>query len=286
MVANKLKDHFGNITFDEISPYMLNDFQTELAKDKTLEDGSIKKGNHPNTIVANMVKLKAVFKRAYIEGLMNENPFDDSKYEQTKKVKTKKEALSIEQIEDIKALELDEGSKLWHTRNYFMFSFYNAGIRFADLAFLKWENIKDGRLTYQMGKTGKKKDIFLTDPAKKILEYYKNDDHSLDDFIFPILPDMNLTETGYKKKSASQNTIINLKLKDIQKLAGIDTNITFHTSRHSFARIAMAKGSSSDFIGKALGHSERSTTDVYLESLSEYNADSELQRLINSMDKK
>ncbi len=290
-VASKFKEYakdkgHSNISFDEITPFMLNDFQSWLAKDKKLEDGSIKEGNHPNTIVSNMVKLKAVFKQAYKEGLMKENPFDDSKYEQTKKVETKKKALSIEQIEDIEALELDEGSPLWHTRNFFMFSFWNAGIRFTDLAFLKWENIQDGRLTYTMGKTDKEKDILLTDPAKKILSHYQDENSSPDDFIFPILPDMKLTLTGYKKKSASQNAIVNERLKDIQDQAGIDTNISFHISRHSFARWAKAKGMSLEFIGKALAHSKRATTEQYLDSLSEYDADSELERLVQSKSEK
>lgn len=286
VVAEKFKEYAGNITFDEVTPHMLNDFQTDLAKDKRQEDGSIKEGNHPNTIVSNMVKLKAVFKQAQKAGLMKENPFDSSVYEQTKKVDTKKKALSIEQIQSIEDLELEEGSTLWHVRNYFMFSFWNAGIRFTDLAFLKWKHIKDGRLTYSMGKTDKQKDILLTEPAKEILSYYKDETKTDQDFIFPILPDQKMTVTGYKKKASSQNAIVNESLKDLQKMADIQTNISFHISRHSFARWAKAKGLSLDFIGKALAHSKRATTEQYLDSLSEYDADSEMERLVNSRGKK
>ncbi|MBE80435.1 MAG: hypothetical protein CL670_14850 [Balneola sp.] len=280
--ANKFKDYAGDVSFDEVTPYMLNDFQTWLAKDKKQEDGTIEKGNHPNTIASNMVKLKAVFKQAHREGIIEENPFDHSIYEQTKEVTTKKKALSIEQIQNIEALELDEGSQLWHVKNYFMFSFWNAGIRFTDLAHLKWENIKDGRLTYTMGKTGRAKDILLTEPAKQILSHYEDESNKDKDFIFPILPDMNMTVSGYKKKANSQNVIVNRKLKDLQKMAGIDTNISFHISRHSFARWAKAKGLSLDFIGKALAHSKRATTEQYLDSLSEYDADKELKELVQS----
>ena len=282
----KFKDYAGNLTFEEITPHMLNDFQTWLAKDKKLDDGTIQKGNHPNTIASNMVKLKPVFREAHKQNLMKLNPFDDSAYEQTREVSTKKKALSIEQIEAIEALDLEKESKLWHVRNYFMFSFWNAGIRFTDLAHLKWQNIKDGRLSYTMGKTGREKDILLTPPAKDILSHYRKDDISDNDFIFPLLPEMKMTEAGYKKKANSQNVIVNRLLKDIQKLAEIDTNISFHISRHSFARWAKAKGLSLDFIGKALAHSKRSTTEQYLDSLSEYDADNELQGLVNSRAKK
>nr|HAD51277.1 hypothetical protein [Algoriphagus sp.] len=93
---------------------------------------------------------------------------------------------------------------------------------------------------------------------------------------------MNMTVSGYKKKANSQNVIVNRKLKDLQKMAGIDTNISFHISRHSFARWAKAKGLSLDFIGKALAHSKRATTEQYLDSLSEYDADKELKELVQS----
>lgn len=284
--AAKFKEYAGHISFDEVTVHVLNDFQKWLAKDKRQEDGSILKGNHPNTILTNMVKLKAVFKQAYKDSLIQENPFDDSKYEQTKAIRTKKKALSIEQIEAIESLNLKVDTQLWHVRNYFMFSFWNAGIRFTDMALLRWDHIGDGRLTYTMGKTGKVKDILLTKPAKEILNLYENDNNAGSNFIFPILPDRDMTLTGYKKKASSQNAIVNECLKQIQEMAGIDTNISFHISRHSFARWAKAKGLSMDFIGKALAHSKRTTTEQYLDDLSEYDADSELERLINSRLKK
>jgi len=282
----KFKDYAGNLTFEEVTPHKLNEFQKELAKDKQLSDGTIQKGNHPNTIASNMVKLKAVFREAHKQKLMKLNPFDDSAYQQTKEISTNKKALSIEQVEAIEELDLEKGSDLWHVRNYFMFSFWNAGIRFTDLAHLKWENIKDGRLNYEMGKTGSEKDILLTQPAKDILSYYMDEGKSDDDFIFPLLPEQKMTEAGYKKKANSQNVTVNRLLKEIQKLAGIDTNISFHISRHSFARWAKAKGLSLDFIGKALAHKKRATTEQYLDSLSEYDADSEMERLVNSRGKK
>jgi len=37
-----------------------------------------------------------------------------------------------------------------------------------------------------------------------------------------------------------------------------------------------------DFIGKALAHSKRATTEQYLDSLSEYDADKELKELVQS----
>lgn len=59
-------------------------------------------------------------------------------------------------MERIIALELEEGSLIWHCKNYFLFSYYCAGIRAADLIQLRWRNVtENGRLHYQMGKTTK-----------------------------------------------------------------------------------------------------------------------------------
>lgn len=315
--ANKFKDYTDylkpgdEVTFEDVTSQMLNDFQTWLSKDKKQDDGSIEKGNHPNTIASNMVKLKAVFREAHKVGLMKENPFDHPNYEQKREVETKKKALSIEQILDIEALELEERSRHWHVRNYFMFSFYCAGIRFSDFAHLKWENIKDGRLIYKMSKSVrdgvkiKEKNIKLLDEANEILDYYRDDQLKKTDFIFPLLPDNDKTLRKFdemkippelskellikaynNKKANSKNVIVNRKLKDLQKMAGIDTNISFHISRHSFSRWAKAEGLSIDAIGKALAHSKRSTTEQYLNSLSEYDADEELKSLVNSKGKK
>ena len=276
--VSKFKEYAGDITFDKVTVGTLIGFQKHQAKDKILKNGNIEKGNHPNTISKTMRLLKAVFKEAKKErGYVN--PFDDPDFQKVKEVQTNKKALSIEQIRQIERLKLENGSPLWHVRNYFMFSFWNAGIRFSDFSFLKWKNIKDGRLTYSMGKTGKQKDIHLTEAAKHILDYYRTDEVEPNDFIFPILPEQNLTEVGFRKKASSANVIVNRNLKELQKLAGIDTNISFHISRHSFARWANSEGLSMDFIGKALAHSKRSTTEQYLDDLSEYNLDNEMEAL-------
>jgi len=137
-----------------------------------------------------------------------------------------------------------------------------------------------------MGKNGKEKNIRLTEPAKKILKNYKGHPGSIENFIFPIIQQKNLTELGLKKKAGSANVVVNRDLKKIQKLADIGINISFHISRHSFARWANDKGLSIEFIGKTLAHSDRATTEQYLNSLSEYDADSELEQLINSRGKK
>ncbi|MCC5908005.1 MAG: site-specific integrase [Balneolaceae bacterium] len=294
VLLNKIRDYVkskakkpDDIRFSDIDVQFLEGLKDWMAKEHFDSEGNIQwKANHQNTISKEMVRLKALLREANKKGVISKNPFDDPNYNRVKNVKTKKKALSLEQIEMIEALDLEKGSSLWHVRNYFMFSFWNGGIRFTDLALLKWENIKDGRLIYQMGKNDKEKNIKLTAPAKLILDHYKDHPGSIENFIFPIIQQKGLTMLGLKKKAGSANAMINRDLKQIQRLAGIGINISFHISRHSFARWANDKGLSIEFIGKTLAHSDRATTEQYLDSLSEYNADSELENLVNSRGEK
>jgi len=267
---SKFKEFAGDVRFNEVTPQVLNDFQHWMSTEKK---------NHPNTVVKTIGRLKAIFTHAYENDVTTKMPFSDPKFKRRKSSETNKHALSIQQLEAIEQLGLKKGSDLWHTRNFFMFSFWNAGIRFTDLAFLRWENIRDGRLIYQMGKNEKVKDIQLLPQANKILGYYRDETKKSSDFIFPILPMQEMTLTGYRKKAASANATINLRLKEIQKAAKIQTNISFHIARHSFARWAQANKMDLDFIGKALAHSKRTTTERYLNSLAEYNIDDQMSKL-------
>lgn len=283
--VSKFKDFAGDVRFNDVTPQMLNDFQRWMKNEGKSREKD-KKGNHSNTIVKTIGRLKAVFEHAYAKDITTNLPFQDPKFKREKSEQGVKHALSVEQIEKIESLSLEPGNNLWHARNFFMFSFWNAGIRFTDLAFLRWENIKDGRLVYQMGKNKKNKDIKLLPQALEILDHYCDDTKTGKGFIFPILPEQKMTEAGYRRKAASKNALINRDLKQIQVLAGIQTNISFHTSRHSFARWASSNKKSMDFIGKALAHSKRTTTERYLNSLSEYNIDDEMEELANDWNNK
>lgn len=65
-------------------------------------------------------------------------------------------------------LNVENGSMKWHTKNCFLFSYYCAGIRVGDLVQLRWRNVQNGRLNYQMGKNHKVKDLVLIDQAQEI----------------------------------------------------------------------------------------------------------------------
>lgn len=166
-----------------------------------------------------------------------------------------------------------------------MFSFYNAGIRFGDLCRLKWSNIQDGRLKYIMSKSQKNnnpkwKNIKLSEQSFAILREYRSSG-SDQDFIFPILDtSKNLDDPFiFDKDKSSKNVMINANLKKIAKKAGIELNLTFHISRHSFARHAANMGMNVYAISDALAHSDLKTTQTYLESFNESLLDKEMEAI-------
>jgi integrase len=291
--ASKFEDFSStDLRFNEITPKMLNDFQDWMEDELD---------NHPNTIRKTMNRIKPIHNDAYKKDLASNLPFQDPKFEKVSSVETKKTALSIEQIHNIEAVDLETDSWQWHVRNFFLFSFWAGGIRFTDLALLRWENIRDGRLKYTMGKNGKDKDVLLLPQATRILEYYRSalgryegmrDDLPPEtiatmknkEFIFPIVDSeyRNAKLLEQKRKAATGNTLTNRALKKIAKQAGISTNVTFHISRHSFARWAdNSNVMDRKDIQRMLAHSKMETTERYLSSISEYNVDEKMQKLAN-----
>ena len=96
-----------------------------------------------------------------------DNPFFQFKVSEPR---GKRDKLSIEDLQAIEDLDLEGGSLIWHVRNYFLFSFYCAGVRFGDMAKMKRSNVvangSGPRLEYQMSKTGNGKSLKLLPQAR------------------------------------------------------------------------------------------------------------------------
>jgi site-specific recombinase XerD len=276
VILNKIKAYTDSdkVDFSDINQEFLDDLQHYLRTEYN---------NHQNTIRKDYERLKRVFDDAEQKDMLQENPFD--KYKLPSRQKTKKEALTFEQILSIEQLELKRGSKLYHVRNYFMFSFYNAGIRFGDLCQLKWSNVQDGRLKYLMSKSVKNhnpkwKNIKLNDRSFEILKDYRSAGCE-DDYIFPILDTTkNLNDPAvFDADKSSKNVMVNSKLKKIARLANIELSLSFHISRHSFARHAANMGMNVYAISNALAHSDLKTTQTYLNSFNESLLDKEMSSI-------
>ncbi len=275
-IENYIRENSASSTIDEMDAAWLEGFQSYL---QTMKDKKGKPaGNSPRTVRKKLQRVKGFTDWMIKTKQIKHNPFlgVDKVKAGNGDTKTK---LTFEQIRAIENLELEPESFIWHVRNFFMYSFYNAGIRFGDLATLQWQNIVDGRLQYTMHKTGGKKSIQQLEPMEKILELYRKPDSKPADLIFPILDKVYADPMELRKKIGSQNAQVNLKLKDIAAEAGIQANVSFHVSRHSWAHFGLKKGMDLYSISKALGHSDLAVTQDYLKSFDEELLDKSMQNL-------
>ena len=84
------------------------------------------------------------------------------------------------------------------------------------------------------------------DIAKELIERYKG--LAEDDFVFPM----------------PSNGTCNDHLKKIAAACGINKEVTFHLSRHSFATtVYLCNGGTIEALSKILGHKHISTTQIY-----------------------
>ncbi len=291
--AFRKKRRMADITVADMTVELLTRFDNFLHKwENEREPGKLL---HPNTIEVQFNILRTLVHRAIEVGIMeaSKDPFLVFKY---KGVKTVKEKLDDSEMERIINLELEEGSLIWHCKNYFLFSYYCAGIRAADLIQLRWGNVTaSGRLHYQMGKNHKERDLLLVDQAIKILRHYQRDDAKATDYIFPLLSN-DAEYAGYVTQAdkdrmrpelrhkmyqdiSSKNALINKYLKKIAEKAEIEKPLSMHISRHSFAHIAQESGAESSAIKNILGHSNLATTERYMGSFDTSKTDETLRNV-------
>ena len=291
--AFRKKRRMADITVADMTVELLTRFDNFLHKwENEREPGKLL---HPNTIEVQFNILRTLVHRAIEVGIMeaSRDPFLVFKY---KGVKTVKEKLDDSEMEHIINLELEEGSLIWHCKNYFLFSYYCAGIRAADLIQLRWGNVTgSGRLHYQMGKNHKERDLLLVEQAVEILRHYHREDAKATDYIFPLLSN-DAEYAGYVTQAdkdrmkpelrhkmyqdiSSKNAIINKYLKKIAEKAEIAKPLSMHISRHSFAHIAQEAGAESSAIKNILGHSNLATTERYMGSFDTSKTDETLRNV-------
>ena len=100
-------------------------------------------------------------------------PFDAYKVSKFD-TRTKKRAIAKEDVRKVIALDLSQGYPSERlARDIFVFSYFGAGINFADIALLKYGNVRDGRVQYVRKKTGKPINFLLTEEMRNIIVKYQ-----------------------------------------------------------------------------------------------------------------
>ena len=284
-IISKLESYTGGtLPFNELSVTWLKDYMDWL---------SDKKNNGANTIHSNMRAIRAILYDAIKEELFPQerNPFFKLKLKQPKVSKTK---LTYKEIKDFS--EAETGSDFQElAKDLFLISFFTQGMRFRDVAMLRYKNYVDGYIRYELNKTGNDMKVQLPPFAVKIIEKYREDDADPYNFLFPLIDtnkvlrnlipvndSLTVKDLVFKEAAteelrkiqreldrdiSSKNAYVNKEIKKVAISAEINKNISFHVARHSYADIARSKKADLHELSKSLGHSSLKVTEGYLESL-------------------
>lgn len=246
---NSLRRFVGcrNITFKEINYKFVCDYIDHIRT----------RGVRENTVHMYLRNLRAICKKAQKQGVAvcKSDPFLDIRMSG---VATVKRALPREVIKSIAELDLDANPNLDRVRNLFMFSFYTRGMSFVDMVYLKHSDISNGIIYYVRNKTKQNIQVSITPPLQKLIDKYRSGSI----YVLPYL-NHNSPDAPYHQYRKALSSI-NIYLKQIGEMIGLETALTTYVARHSWATIAKTQGASVASISEGLGHTTEQTTQIYL----------------------
>ncbi|MBB6273559.1 site-specific recombinase XerD [Pedobacter cryoconitis] len=239
---NILKLFNKNLNFGDLTYSCIQKFDLYLRKERN---------NATNGCFVKHKCLKHIIQEAIRKDYMDKNPYRDFK---VRSEKVTRMFLSIDEVKALGDLKINDNNPfVERARDLFIFSCYT-GLRYSDAVNLKWGDIKSNpyRIELKIIKTSKSLLIPLIPKAKEILDKYSKLTIRVDSQ--KILPQM-------------ANQVVNRNLKDIMKLAGINKNISFHCSRHSFASNLVELRVPLVYVKDLLGHQKIEQTMIYAKSL-------------------
>ena len=239
----KSRYKMSDIALKELTPAFITDFELFLR---------IEKHHCTNTIWSYMMPLKRMVYLSINNGWLQRDPF--YAYSITKE-ETKRGFLSKEEIN---LLIKGTFKKPSYTliRDLFIFCTFT-GLSWTDMANLTKENLQtsfDGHLWIKTNrqKTGTESNIRLLDVAKHIIEKY--DGMTDDNKLLPVPCYVNCKNS----------------IKVIAKKCGIEKNVTWHMSRHTYATtVCLSNDVPIETLSKMLGHRSIRTTQIYAKITAE-----------------
>ena len=145
------------------------------------------------------------------------------------------------------------------------------------MAYLKKKDLSNGILSYRRRKTGQQLFIRWEKCMQEIVEKYGN---PISEYLLPII---KLIGSDERKQYQNAMYLINRKLKEIGKMAGVQLPLTMYVARHSWASVAKNKNVPISVISEGLGHDSEMTTQIYLASLDTAVVDKANSMIINSI---
>lgn len=208
------------------------------------------------TISRNIASIKSFFLFLLKSGAITEDCT-----EQLKPPKIEKKIPEILTIDEVNLL-LEQPSKNnpKEIRDKAMLELlYATGMRVSELISLRLGDVNLSMNYILCSSSGKERVIPIENAAKNALESYirnvRADMCADTEYLFTNMKGNPMTRQGFWKL-----------IKAYAKKAGIEKDITPHTIRHSFASHLVSNGADLKAVQEMLGHSDISTTQIYLKS--------------------
>ena len=278
ITARKVKNFDMKATLESVDAAWLERFRKNC----------IRGGMKINGAAKELRNIRAVFNWARRQGKTNNYPFYDYSILEEE---TAPNNISADQLRLLRDYKCEPWQKKYV--DFFMLSFYLAGINPVDLLTLKADAVKDGHLTFIRQKTnkqGQKKVRTITlpivDEASAIMKRYKSKNGNLLCFM-----DGRADYHSFVKKcnealkKIGTSEIVPDKIGRMRKVEyhPILPNITLYTARYTFGSIAANDLDISErTIGMCLGHSwSKNVTSRYI-SHDQRKVDTAVQRCVDS----
>jgi site-specific recombinase XerD len=193
-----------------------------------------------------------MIRRAISQDTLKRNPF--ASYVSEKPLKQRRH-LTMEEFQKLLDTSIME-KNLNKTRDMFLFSCFT-GLSFADMHNLSEHHVTTDEqgvkwIRINRRKTGSECNIRLLKQADAIMEKYGNE--RTGDKIFRMITLNNMGN----------------HLKIIAKKCGIETNLTFHMARHTYAtQVCLSQGVPIETLCKMMGHRSIQTTQIYAKITSQ-----------------
>ena len=160
-----------------------------------------------------------------------------------------------------------KGEKLRKTQLALCLMFQYGGMSFVDFAHLNRGNIKNGILDYNRQKTGTSMRLEVLDTAEAMYKELAGERAGGSGYLFPFLSGTKNGHEEYLEYNAALSRF-NRNLKTLKEVAGIVSDVTSYTIRHSFAMSLKEQNVPIEMISELLGHKSIKTTQIYLRSFS------------------
>lgn len=232
--------HIKDIDIKDLNLAFVNDFDFYMRTVRRCAN---------NTTIKYTRNLKKIIRICLDNEWLQQDPF---RLYKRKLIAVDRDFLTLDELKRVIALKT-EFERLEMVRDIFVFSCFT-GLSYSDVVTLTPNNIIKGIngedwIQINRRKTNVLAQIPMMEIPRQLIEKYSSNPKCINDGT--LLPRYS-------------NQLMNNFLKEIAVITNINKNITFHTSRHTFATtVTLSRGVPIETVSKMLGHRSMKTTQVY-----------------------